>query len=172
MAGSLIGRLLGRDDKGRLMGKGVYHWDGHPPRLGPCLFRLFREAYKGDLESMLGDIVDAHPAGWADLEKWDCYCHARGLGVEGYEPRDLKWAIQTGLHWAYLFGFEDGEPIMVVAHRMARWSPSFLEPLEEWWAAGSIVPLNGDEPDWKSVELSGHRRYADARYAASNTSSS
>jgi hypothetical protein len=172
MAGSLIGRLLGCDDRGRLMGKGVYHRDGHPLRLGPCLFRLFREAYGGNLEGMLGDIVDAHPAGWNDLEKRDCKCHTRGLGVEGYELRDLEWATRMDCHWAYLFGFEDGEPIMVVAHRMARWSPAFLEPLEEWWVAGAIVPLNGDEPDWKSIELSGYRRYVDAYHAASNTSSS
>jgi len=53
MAGSLIGRLLGCDDKGRLMGRGVYHRGGPPRKLGACLFRLFRETYKGDLESML-----------------------------------------------------------------------------------------------------------------------
>jgi len=61
---------------------------------------------------------------------------------------------------------------MVVAHRMARWSPAFLEPLEEWWAAAGIVPLNGDEPDWKSIELAGYKRYADAYYAVHHKPSS
>jgi hypothetical protein len=92
--------------------------------------------------------------------------------VEGYEPRDLEWAIRKDLHWAYLFGLENGKPIMIVAHRMARWSPTFLEPLEEWWGAGAIAPLNGDEPDWKSIELAGYRCYADTHRAAHNTSSS
>jgi len=172
MAGSLIGRLLGCDDKGRLMGRGVYHRGGPPRKLGACLFRLFRETYKGDLESMLQAVVDAHPAGWNDLEKQDCYCHTRGAGVKGYELRDLEWAAQMDCHWAYLFAFENGEPIMVVAHRMARWSSAFLEPLEEWWAAVGIVPLNGDEPDWKSIELAGYKRYADAYYAVHHKPSS
>jgi broad specificity phosphatase PhoE len=171
MSNALIGRLLGCDNNGRLIGKGVYHWGAPPPRLGPCLFRLFRETYKGDLESMLQAIVDAHPAGWNDLEKQDCYCHTRGAGVKGYELRDLEWATRMDCHWAYLFAFEKGEPIMVVAHRMARWSPAFLEPLEEW-AAGEIVPLNGDEPDWKNIELSGYGRYADAYYAVHGKPSS
>jgi len=55
---------------------------------------------------------------------------------------------------------------------MAKWSPAFLEPLEEWWAAVGIVPLNGDEPDWKSIELAGYKRYADAYYAVHHKPSS
>jgi hypothetical protein len=172
MSGALIGRLLGCDNNGRLTGEGVYHWCAPPRELGPCLFRLFRETYKGDLERMLQDIVDAHPAGWSYLEKRDCFCHTRRAGVERYKLRDLNWAIQMNCHWAYLFALEDGKPILVVAHRMARWSPAFLEPLEEWWVAGAIVPLNGDEPDWKDIELSGYKRYADAYYAVHGKPSS
>jgi hypothetical protein len=133
---ALIGKLTGLNGI-YPMGEGVYHhWDGYPAELGAVLFDLSHTKYRGDMKRMFQEIVDSHPGGWSDLKKGDCYCHTRGSGVEGYELRDLNWAIQMNCHWAYLFAFENGEPIMVVAHRMARWSPAFLEPLEEWWAAG------------------------------------
>jgi len=95
------------------MGEGVYHhWDGCPAGLGTLLFKLFHEKHQGNMEQMLKEIVDGHPCGWSCLAERDCYCHARGLGAEGYELRDLEWAIRKGLHWAYLFGFEDGELII------------------------------------------------------------
>jgi hypothetical protein len=159
---ALIGKLTGWDGQ-YPMGEGVYHHDdGYPTRLGALLFRLFRDKYEGNMERMLKEIVDDHLGGWSSLEREDCYCHARGEGMDdGFG--DLEWAIRSGCEWAYLFEIQDGKPMMVVARCLTECDDLRGVILREWWESIAIVPLDGGEPDWENIEKEGYKRYASVR---------
>jgi hypothetical protein len=78
---------------------------------------------------------------------------ARGFG-------DLQWASRCGCEWAYLFEIQDGKPMMVVARHLAEWDDRSGKLLREWWETIAIVSLDGEEPDWESIETAGYERYA------------
>ena len=48
--------------------KGVYHhWDSYPSGLGATLFSLYQGHFNHDLERMLKELIDDHPAGWSTI---------------------------------------------------------------------------------------------------------
>lgn len=114
--------------------KGRYHhWDGYPAGLGKTLWTLYRERYGKDLDKMLAELIDEHPAGWSTINDADwslppgfteyrrgvektrrpeCFCHG-DRHEEAWEI-DEKNSSGSGCEYVYAFRVEDGKDVMVV----------------------------------------------------------
>jgi len=114
--------------------KGVYHhWDGYPPSLGATLFRIYRQHFQQDLESMLTFLIEQHPAGWSTINNADFtlpagyqetkyrkkrdgsddyskpiphgpICYCHGGRHEKASP--ITEESDCGMEWAYVFDIE------------------------------------------------------------------
>ena len=113
-----------------------HHWDSYPDGLGRELWKLYRGHFAQDLDRMLKELLDEHPAGWSNLSSLDlerglanalttgdpldppgasgpnCYCHG--------ERQEEAWEVNqdnasgSGVEWAYVFtssyGMEASDP--------------------------------------------------------------
>jgi len=44
-----------------------HHWDSNPSGLGEQLFKLYHGHFKENLDAMLEELIDKHPAGWSTI---------------------------------------------------------------------------------------------------------
>lgn len=120
-----------------LQWKGRYHhWDSYPDGLGRELWKLYHGHFERDLDRMLKELLDEHPAGWSNLSSLDlekglfnalttgdplnppdqagpnCYCHG-DRAEEAWEVNQDN-ASGSGVEWAYVFtssyGVEASDP--------------------------------------------------------------
>ena len=78
--------VIARETPAGFTGRYV-HWDGYPSGVGETIWRLYRGRFGRDLDAMLSELIDGHPAGWSVLcGDWSlplgshpdapkCYCH-------------------------------------------------------------------------------------------------
>ncbi len=102
-----------------------HHWDSYPDGLGQELWKLYHGHFAQDLERMLKELLDEHPAGWSNLSSLDlerglanalmtddpldppgrsgpnCYCHGE-RHEEAWEVNEQN-AAASGAEWAYVF---------------------------------------------------------------------
>lgn len=112
--------------------KGRYHgFDSYPDGLGKTLWELYRERHNKNLDAMLKELIDEHPAGWSSINVADwsvppgyggrsrndksraqCYCH----GERSEQGMDLteKNAAEVGCEYIYAFDKEGDKDIMLV----------------------------------------------------------
>lgn len=148
-----IARSVGGDWRGVL-----HRWGGYPEELGRALWTLYHGRYGRDLGAMLGELIDAHPAGWRTITEADwskpighvagpvdgtagpqCYCHGDSHHV-GYEHSK---ASNDDAEWAYVFSPEDNT--MAVYYRNSA----------NVWQQPVIVDLEGEEPEWANIARKG-----------------
>lgn len=113
-----------------LQWKGRYHhWDSYPDGLGRELWQLYQGHFDRDLDRMLRELLDEHPAGWSNLSSFgaslnlerglcnalttgdpldppgasgpNCYCHG-DRNEEAWEVNEQN-ASGSGVEWAYVF---------------------------------------------------------------------
>ena len=113
-----------------LQWKGRYHhWDSYPDGLGRELWQLYQGHFDRDLDRMLRELLDEHPAGWSNLSSFgasldlerglynalmtgdpldppgasapNCYCHG-DRQEEAWEVNEQN-ASGSGVEWAYVF---------------------------------------------------------------------
>ena len=119
--------------------KGVYnHSDSYPGWMGPRLWKILHDKYKGDLPAMLATLIDRHSAGWSFIGE-ECYCHPKREREPEPEP---DWITHEnlqdyGLEWVWAFD-EANYKLYIRDQR-------YREDV-------AIVDLHGPEPDWKIIE--------------------
>lgn len=133
----------------------VYHrFDGYPSILGKFLWRGYREGNKTLAEYL--DVILSHTAGWSSLQYGECYCHPKGdrppekgTGILGRVA-----ATRVRARYAYLFDRQsytmDVVPLGYVESRSERFF--------DWGARREIHLLDGEEPDWDTMQA-----YMDSR---------
>jgi hypothetical protein len=100
-------------------------YDSYPDGLGRELWKLYRGHFGQDLDRMLQELLDEHPAGWSSLSSLDlerglfnaltpgdpldppgesgpnCYCHG-DHNEEAWEVNEQN-ASASGIEWSYVF---------------------------------------------------------------------
>lgn len=154
-----------------------HHWDSYPTSLGSTLWNLYHERYKKDLDAMLKELIDDHPAGWSTINDADwnqspgyteykdtteteekqrpqCYCH--GDRRESANVVTEKTAANVGCEYVYAFGEENERPYMLilssyVGERKMIGMFGMGDPDATWHILAKIM-LNSEEPDWSKIE--------------------
>lgn len=94
---------------------GVYvHSDGMPTSMGPLLFQIIGEEFKGDLKAALRFLINEHLASWSSPfpENRSCYCHPQNSNrpeefrqrkpepTQKFTHKNVK---DSGARWLYIF---------------------------------------------------------------------
>ena len=156
--------------------KGVYHhWDSYPSGLGASLMNLYQGHFNRDLEKMLKELIDNHPAGWSTINDADfrlapryveiskkdvtsdgkrgpeCYCH--GDRHEETQVVTEKNAADIGCEWVYAFNDKNQ---MVVLSSYNEDGKKMIGMFgmgnpDARWCVKAIIDLDGTEPDWENL---------------------
>jgi hypothetical protein len=153
---------------------GVYHhWDGYTEGLGQELWHLYRNRYNKNLDAMLKELIDDHPAGWSTLVGADwskkigykekrelannapaCYCH--GDRNEKAQVINEKNASRCGCEWVYAFTREKNKDYMLI---LCSFTPTgnkmigmfgFGDP-DATWKTIAKTDLSKKEPNWRKL---------------------
>jgi hypothetical protein len=148
--------------------KGRYHhFDAYPDGLGKTLWDLYRERHNKNLEAMMKELIDDHPAGWSSINNADwsqspgyggrigvgedkgrpqCYCH----GERSETPHDLTQANAGGADCEYIYAFvnEDGKDMMLALKMFSIRTTTMFGN----WKLMAKIDLNGEEPAWSELD--------------------
>lgn len=134
--------------------RGVYHhWDSYPSGLGSALWKL---AQSQELRELLHSLIEEHPAGWSTInDKPECYCHTRG---------DPPWEVTeknaAGSGVEYVYAFDIASRTMTILSSMTEYDGKEVKMIgmfgmgdpNSTWKAIAVIPLDGPEPNWVSLE--------------------
>jgi hypothetical protein len=62
--------IIARKTETGLVGR-YHHWDSYPEALGKTLHTLYNSHFNKDASAMMCVLIDAHPAGWSDINDAD-----------------------------------------------------------------------------------------------------
>jgi len=170
-----IARLTEKGFEGR-----YHHWDSYPSGLGEQLFKLYHEHFKENLDVMLKELIDKHPAGWSTIcgrdfslkagfleygksvkssEDYDknkqplCYCHG--------DRKEKAWLVtekdasDSGVEWVYAFDTQAKTMQILASYNEdgTKMIGAFgCGNPNATWKIIKIVELDGKEPDWHCIE--------------------
>jgi hypothetical protein len=116
------------------------HSDSYPSWMGPHLWKLIHERFRGNVAKFLTEIVDKHPAGWSVVGE-ECYCHPkRKRAPETEESTITEKNADSDIEWIWAFDAE--------SNRLYVRDNNHKEDV-------GIVDLLGSEPtkeDWTRME--------------------
>lgn len=132
--------------------EGRYHdCDGYPIGLGKALWDLYHGHFNGDLDAMLGLLIDDHPAGWFSIIHADlslspaypyqrnspmCFCHAK------YPEESMELITPDGnMRVDFVYIFDTQAKNLQIAEMFYKGG----------YLYGSSFDLDGPEPDWSDV---------------------
>jgi hypothetical protein len=166
-----IARLTEKGFEGR-----YHHWDSYPSGLGESLWKLYHGHFKENLENMLKELIDKHPAGWSTIcgrdfsfkagfiehqtsEEYDknkqplCFCHG--------DRKEKEWLVtekdasDSGVEWVYAFDVQNKTMQILASYNEDNTKMIGMfgcgNP-DATWKIIKIVELDGKEPDWKYIE--------------------
>lgn len=162
----------------RITGEGTFkgryhHFDSYPDGLGVTLWQLYRERHGKNLDAMMKELIDDHPAGWSTINNCDwnlkpgyggrdsveekrpqCYCH----GDRSEEEQEVNQdnASGSGLEYVYAFGKEEGKDVMLIlssyvkGRKMVGWFGRG-DPDAKWHIMAKIMLDDDTEPKWEKI---------------------
>jgi len=173
--------LIGRVDEDGVARFRYHHFDSYCDGLGRTLYQLYNGHFEHDLKHMERFLLDEHYA-WSTINNADfsltpgyysymseeyvtyadyeqsengrrpqCYCHGeRSEGPYDFVTQDNT---DTWAEYAYVLDTSpDGDVMACCAKR--KYLPDGFVPRRQYgiWSAFAIVPLDGPEPDWGTLE--------------------
>lgn len=151
--------------------RGIYqHWDSYPTRLGKTIWERLHDGYQGNISQLLEDAIDKHPGGWSSYPD-RCYCHWKGRENDGpmvmtdqdCDPLFIEWvyaldpdskvmSIFTNASVPKLKGGQHGT--LIEASTIQRLDGTVEKTPAHYYVHKLVasVRLDGDEPDWETIE--------------------
>jgi len=168
--------VIARKDGNGFTGR-YHHWDSYPSGLGATLMSLYQRHFNRDLEIMLKELIDNHPAGWSTINKCDfslapgfvdlsekidqsgdakdrpqCYCH--GKRTEDALVVTEKNAADIGCEWVYAFN-DKNQMVVLSSYNEdgAKMIGMFgMGNPNAKWRVKAIIDLDGPEPNWQEIK--------------------
>jgi hypothetical protein len=148
--------VIARETPGGGFAGRYVHWDGYPSGVGAQLWELYRSRFGRDLDAMLSELIDGHPAGWSVLcADWSlplnssdssprCYCHWRN------EPASELTQANAALSWceyAYTLGRDTaGSAVMRIL------VPDGARDAGKWKEAAAVDLDGAGEADFEAID--------------------